>query len=232
VIRWRPPGPYEVVFSTRLGGVSDGPYASLNLSRLSGDDVGRVDENRRLLCAELDADAARLALNRQVHGALVHRAEAGARGRPGDGLWTEEPDVPLLALTADCLPIALVRAGGERPGVALVHAGWRGLLAGVVPAGVSALGGTVHAAIGPAVGPCCYEVGHEVAEPLVRAFGADVRRGRTVDLPEAGERALRAAGVASVARFDECTCCHPERYFSHRRTGEPRGAQGVLARVA
>ena len=135
MIRWRPPGPYEVAFSTREGGVSEGPYASLNLGRMSGDDVDRVDENRRRLCAEIGADPLRLALNRQVHSTLVHRAEPGARGEPGDGLWTEEPDLPLLALTADCVPIALARVGGDRPGVAVLHVGWRGLLAGIVAAG-------------------------------------------------------------------------------------------------
>lgn len=230
LIRWSPPGPYAVAFSTREGGVSEGPYASLNLGRLTGDDVERVDENRRRFCAEVGADAARLALNRQVHSAQVHRAEAGSRGRPGDGLWTDEPGVPVLAMTADCLPIALVRDGP--PGVAVVHAGWRGLLGGVVAAGVGALGGTVRAAVGPAIGVCCYEVGPEVAEPLARAFGAKVVQGRNADLRAAGERALRAAGVRHVDHFDECTCCNPDRFFSHRRTGKPRGVQGVVAVVA
>jgi YfiH family protein len=232
MIRWQPSGPYEVVFSTRVGGVSEGPYASLNLGRRSGDDVERVDENRRRVCAEIGADPARLAMNRQIHSALVHRAESGARGRPGDGLWTEEAGLPLLALTADCLPIALVRSGGERPGVAVLHVGWRGLLAGIVAEGVAALGGRLQAAIGPAIGPCCYEVGPEVAEPLAAAFGEDVLSGRNPDLWSAAERALRAAGVDEIERVDLCTHCNPELFFSHRRTGLPRGGQGVMARVA
>ena len=91
MIRWDAAGPYAVVFSTRDGGVSEGPFASLNLGRMTGDDVERVDENRRRLCAAVGADAERLALNRQVHSTLVHRAEPGARGEPGDGLWTDEP---------------------------------------------------------------------------------------------------------------------------------------------
>ena len=94
MIRWVPPGPYEVAFSTRAGGVSEGPYESLNLGRMTGDDVERVDENRRRLCAEVGANPDRLALNRQIHSSLVHRAEPGARGEPGDGLWTEEPICP------------------------------------------------------------------------------------------------------------------------------------------
>ena len=158
MIRWDVPGPYEVVFSTRVGGVSEGPYESLNLGRMTGDDVERVDENRRRLCAEIGAEPERLALNRQVHSTLVHRAVAGARGEPGDGLWTDEPDVPVLAMTADCLPIALVRANGAAPAVAVLHVGWRGLLGGIVAAGVETLG-NARACIGPAIGPCCYEVG-------------------------------------------------------------------------
>lgn len=230
MIRWSPPGPYQVVFSTREGGVSEGPYASLNLGRLTGDDVERVDENRRRLCAEVGADPERLALNRQVHSTLVHRAVAGARGEPGDGLWTDEPGLPVLAMTADCLPIALVRV--ERPAVAVLHAGWRGLLAGIVEAGARAVGGTIRAAIGPAIGPCCYEVGPEVARPFRETFGEDVLDGDRLDLWTAAEQALRAAGVAEVARHDHCTACDPERFFSHRRTGKPRGVQGVVAVVA
>jgi YfiH family protein len=232
MIRWVPPGPYEVVFSTRAGGVSEGPYDSLNLGRMTGDDVERVDENRRLLCAEIGTTPDRLALNRQIHSTVVHRAGPGARGEPGDGLWTEEPDLPVLAMSADCLPIALVRAGDAPPGVAVLHAGWRGLLAGIVAEGVRALGGQVHAAVGPAIGPCCYEVGPEVAEPFVAAFGPDVLRGRNLDLWTAAERALLAAGAEQVERVDLCTSCNPELFFSHRRTGKPRGVQGVIARVA
>jgi YfiH family protein len=231
VIRWSPPGPYQVVFSTRAGGVSEGPYASLNLGRLTGDEVERVDENRRLLCAEVEADAERLALNRQVHSALVHRAVAGKRGQPGDGLWTDEPGLPVLAMTADCLPLALVREDGQ-PAVAVLHAGWRGLLEGIVARGVETLGGRPRAAIGPAIGPCCYEVGPEVAGPFRRRFGDDVVHGRKLDLREAAERALRESGVEHVHRIDRCTCCEPEAFFSHRRTGKPRGVQGVVARVA
>jgi YfiH family protein len=231
VIRWSPPGPYEVVFSTREGGVSEGPYSSLNLGRLTGDEVERVDENRRRLCAEAGADAGRLALNRQVHSALVHRAVPGKRGEPGDGLWTDDPDLPVLAMSADCLPLALVREDGG-PAVAVLHAGWRGLLGGIVARGVETLGGRVRAAIGPAIGPCCYEVGPEVAGPFRERFGDGVVHGRNLDLRGAAEAALRAAGVEHVHQVDRCTFCEPESFFSHRRTGKPRGVQGVVARVA
>jgi purine-nucleoside/S-methyl-5'-thioadenosine phosphorylase / adenosine deaminase len=232
-LRWDPPGPYEVVFTTRVGGVSEGSYASLNLGRRTGDDVERVDENRRRACAEIGADVERLALNYQTHSALVHRARAGSRGERGDGLWTDEPDLPVLALSADCLPIALARANGARPAVAVLHVGWRGLLAGVVEAGVEALGGgAVAAAVGPAIGPCCYEVREDVAAPFRTRFGASIVRDRRLDLWHASEVALREAGVDAVERLDLCTSCRRDLFFSHRRDGKARGVQGVLARVA
>jgi YfiH family protein len=232
VIRWDAPGPYEVVFTTRVGGVSEGPYASLNLGRRTGDEVERVDENRRRACAEIGVGAEWLALNYQVHSALVHRAVPGERGHTqGDGLWTEDPNVPILALAADCVPIALVRENGGAPGVSVLHAGRIGLLGGVVEAGVAALGGTLAAAIGPSIGPCCYEVGEEVAAPYSARFGPRILRGRSLDLRRAAEELLRDAGVERIERLDPCTACHPEFFFSHRRDGKPRGVQGVLAKV-
>jgi polyphenol oxidase len=229
ILRWEAPGRYAVVFSTRLGGVSEGAYASLNLAARVGDERARVDENRRRLCAAVGADPERLTLNRQIHSTTVHRASAGSHGVPGDGLWTDEPGVPMLKLTADCVPIAVVRTGGPRPALALLHAGWRGLADGVVEAGVRALGGgRLAAAVGPAIGPCCYEVGGEVAE----RFDADLVRGRKLDLWAAAERALRCAGVRSVERLDLCTACNANLFFSHRRTGLPRGTQGVIGLVA
>ena len=232
-LRWNVPGDYEVVFTTRVGGVSDGAYASLNLGRKTGDEVERVDENRRRACAEIGADPERLALNHQMHSAVVHRARAGARGEPGDGLWTDERDLPVLAMSADCVPIALARLNGAEPAVAVVHVGWRGLLADVIESAVASLGGGgLAASIGPAIGPCCYEVRDDVAEPFRARFGREiVSRGR-LDLWRAAGEALREAGVARVKRFDLCTACNPQLFFSHRRDGKPRGVQGVIARVA
>jgi YfiH family protein len=223
VIRWDVGGPFEVVFTTREGGVSDGPYASLNLGRLTQDPQPNVDENRRRACAAVGADADALALNRQLHSASVHRAHPGARGEPGDGLWTDAPGVPMLALTADCLPIALVRDGR----LAVLHAGWRGLAQGVVEAGVAAIGGADAACVGPGIGPCCYEVGPEVSA----RFEPDLTRDRRLDLWTAAERALRRAGARAVERADLCTACHPELFFSHRRDRGVTGRQGVVGVV-
>jgi polyphenol oxidase len=231
VIRWDAPGPYEVAFSTRRGGVSEGPYESLNVGLMTDDDPQRVAENRRRLCAEVGADVARLAMNRQVHAATVNRAEAGERGRPGDGLWTDEPGVPMLKVTADCLPVALARTNGE-PALALLHVGRLGLLQGIVAAGVAAVGGRVAAVVGPGIGPCCYEVGPEIREDYRTRFGPDVVAGRYLDLWQATELALRQAGVESIERTDLCTACHSKLFFSHRRDLGVTGRQGVIGYVA
>jgi YfiH family protein len=232
VIRWAVDG-CEVGFTTRVGGVSEGPYASLNLGRKSGDVVERVDENRRIVCDALGADLEKLALNYQVHSARVLRAAPAMRGEHADGLWTDEPGLPILAMSADCLPIVLARADTGEPAVAVLHAGWRGLLEGIAATGAQALGdGTLTAAIGPGIGPCCYEVGEEVAAPFRERFGDDVVREGNLDLWTSAERALRAAGVERVDRFDRCTACEPETFFSHRRDAGRTGRQGVIAYVA
>jgi YfiH family protein len=232
LIDWKPPGPYRVAFTTRAGGVSDGPYASLNLGRKSGDDLDRVDENRRRACDALGTKAGRLAFTYQVHSDRVVHAAPERNGAHADGLWTDEPGVPLLVMSADCLPIVLVRTEGT-PAVAVLHAGWKGLLAGIVAAGVDAFDGSViAAAIGPGIGPCCYEVGEEVARPYRERFGGDVMRGRKLDLWTSAERALRSAGVARVDRFDRCTACEPDTFFSHRRDRGTTGRQGVIAYVS
>ena len=232
MIRWDVDG-YEIAFTTRVGGVSEGPYESLNLGRKSGDDVERADENRRIACEAIGADLERLALNHQMHSGRVLRAEPGMRDAPADGLWTDAQSLPILALSADCLPIALVRTGGSRPGVAVLHAGWRGLLAGIVQAGVAALaGGDLAAAIGPGIGPCCYDVGEDVAAPFRERFGEEVVRSGRLDMWTSAERALRSAGVESILRLDRCTSCEPEIFFSHRRDRGRTGRQGVLAYVA
>jgi len=163
----------------------------------------------------------------------VLRAKPGSRGERGDGLWTDERGLPVLALAADCLPIALARANGGKPALAVLHAGWRGLVDGIAAEGVKTLGGgLVGAMIGPGIGPCCYDVGEEVAAPFRRAFGTGLYRNGKLDLWSAAERALRTAGVARVDRADLCTSCNPDRFFSHRRDDGLTGRQGVLGLIA
>ena len=230
MIRWAEPG-FAVAFTTRIGGVSAGPYSSLNLGRSTGDDVTCVDENRRRACELLDADPSLLTTNRQVHSTTLNEAAPAVHGRIGDGLWSDRVGVPMLALAADCIPIALAARGRGR--LALVHAGWRGLSSGVIDAGVAAVRGgedsaEIAAAIGPSAGPCCYEVGREVSD----LFDADLTRERKLDLWSATERLLRAAGVGWIERVDLCTICRSDLFFSHRRDGRPRGVQGVIGYVA
>jgi len=229
LIRWDAPGPYTVAFSTRLGGVSEGSFESLNLGRRTRDEPENVDENRRRLCETVGVDPELLALNRQLHGALVNRADAGERTKDGDGLWTDEPGVPMLAFSADCLPIALARVNGN-PGLALLHAGRLGLLQGILEAGVAAVGGTAVAIIGPGIGPCCYEVGEDIVAAYRARFGPGVIQGRNLDLWAAAEHVLREAGVEAVERLDVCTACD-DRFFSHRRDGPITGRQGVIGYV-
>jgi YfiH family protein len=231
LLRWDVDGPYDVAFTTRAGGVSEGPFESLNLGRRTGDDVERVDENRRRLCAELDADESDLTLGFQTHSTVVNRAEAGLRGAPGDGLWTDEPGLPMLALGADCALIAMARTNGSEPVLAVLHAGWRGLLDGIVPSAAQILGPGFAAVVGPTIGPCCYEVGEEVAGPFRERYGDDIVTDRRLDLWTAAERAALEAGASTVERLDLCTRCNDDLFFSERRTGRPRGTQGVIGLV-
>ena len=235
-MRWDMPG-YVVGFTTRAGGISGGPFESLNLGILTDDDPANVVENRRRACRELGAEAETATMAWQHHGAAVRRAEPRGIVTPGtlyercDGLWSDEPGQAMMLVTADCLPVAIARRGGA-PRLAVLHVGWRGLLAGIVAAGVEAMrNGEVAAAIGPGIGPCCYEVGEEVARPFRRRFGAEVAPDGRLDLWSATERALREAGCAEVERSDLCTYCHPELFFSHRRDRGLTGRQGVVAYI-
>jgi YfiH family protein len=239
VFRWEAPGPYDVAFSTRLGGISEGPFESLNLGILTGDEPTSVIENRRRLCEKIGADPDRATMLWQQHGAGVVRAPddhgvmtAGFDHPPGDALWTEEPGLAMMLITADCLPVAVVRANGDRPALAVLHVGWRGLLEGIAGTALAPLANRrLEAVIGPGIGPCCYEVGEEVATPFRARFGADVLHGRNLDLYGATEKALLAAGCARVERVEMCTSCHPDLFFSHRRDGVRTGRQGIVARI-
>jgi YfiH family protein len=235
LLRWHgAPAGYRVAFSTRVGGVSEGPFRSLNIGLLTGDDPDRVVENRRRLCEALRADAGTATMALQVHGARVAEARPLGVVTPGteyercDGLWTDRPGHAMLLVTADCFPVALARTNGVRR-LAVLHVGWRGLLEGIATRGAAALGeGEVVAAVGPGIGVCCYGVGEEVATPFRQRFGRDVVRGRNLDLGLATERALLEAGVASVERQGGCTACDPNVYFSHRRDRGQTGRQGVI----
>ena len=204
------------LFTTRRGGVSEGPYASLNVGLLTDDDAGRVAANRERVRAQ--AGAARLAQGRQVHGTQV--VVDGEGSEEADGQFTTQAGVAAIVLVADCLPVAL--AGPDAAGV--VHAGWRGLSDGVLEAGVAAVGdpGLVAAAIGPGIGPCCYEVGDDVRA----VFGTSAR---TLDLKAVARARLACVGVTEVHDCGLCTACDAERFFSHRRDRGLTGRQAGLA---
>jgi purine-nucleoside/S-methyl-5'-thioadenosine phosphorylase / adenosine deaminase len=224
----------RAVFSTRRGGHSSGPYASLNLGWLTEDDHRAVTRNRETLRAQVDAP--RLSFVHQVHGAEVRRITAGTAEpteRPRvDGQATDQADLAVCALTADCLPIAIAGVSGGRV-VAMLHAGWRGLATGVVAAGVAAvreLGGEgeLSAAIGPGAGPCCYETGEEVHAAFAEI--GEAHDGRNLDLKLIARHQLRAAGVAHVADIGLCTICSdPGLLFSHRRDEGVTGRQAGVA---
>jgi hypothetical protein len=235
LLRWDGPPGVVAAFSTRLGGVSDGPYTSLNLGIRSGDDVPRVLENRRRLCAAVGADPERTVCLHQIHSATVHDADGipersflePQQSPRGDVLVTHRPGRAVVAFAADCVPVAVASEDGAA--LAVCHAGWRGLLAGAVEAAVAALpSGPKRAAIGPCAGPASYTVGREVAGLLVDRFGGDVVVEGRADLPRCAERALRAAGVEDVDLAGICTIDDP-RFFSHRRDGAPGGRQALIA---
>jgi len=231
------PAGYEVAFSTRDGGVSIGDFCSLNLGLLTEDRPEWVVENRRRLCAARGLDPEHGSMAYQVHGPRVEEAQSLGLVTPGtrypacDGLVTSERGLALMLVTADCLPIALARTSGGRR-LTVLHAGWRGLLAGIAGAGVAALCGKAAAAIGPGIGPCCYEVAEDVAAPFRERFGAEVTPNGHLDLPRAAELALREAGVTEIERSPHCTSCEPELFFSHRRDEGRTGRQGVVAAIA
>jgi polyphenol oxidase len=213
-------------FSTRLGGVSEAPFDSLNLGILTDDAAEAVTENRRRLATALGLDPSQVVYALQVHGTrlLSHPGDGSDKSLPeADGHLVTEPGIAPMVLAADCLPIALYGPGG----LAMVHAGWRGLAGGIVGTAAEAVEATT-AAIGPGIGPCCYEVGPDVLD----AFGdldGGIAEGRMLDLPEVARRRLAEAGVATVESADLCTGCERELFFSHRRDHGRAGRQAGIA---
>lgn len=234
----------SALFTTRVGGFSEEPFASLNLGLHVDDEEQTVLANRRLL-GEILGSVPQPIYCRQVHGTEITVVGAGDAGRggenfaeaiPADGLLTEER-VPLVTLYADCVPLWFYdekrRAGG------VVHAGWRGTVAGIAAGALekmeAAFGskpGDLQVAIGPAIGPCCYRVGEEVAaavEQIAREQGLAVadflvslEEAFVLDLAALNQKLLVACGVLerNLAVSGFCTCCQPSLFYSHRREGQ------------
>lgn len=237
----------EVLFTTRSGGFSSGPYESLNLGLLTGDEPATVIRNRRALADQAQVDPDAVAIGWQVHGTDIR--EWGAPDpdcafldpRGGnlkvDGHITRERGVAPIVLVADCLPVALAGGGA----VAMLHCGWRGLAGGLIAKAAAMLGADparhapaedgsgVAAAVGPGIGRCCYEVGDEVLAAF--ADHPQAADGRMLDLRAIAAAQLRSAGVERVEHVDHCTSCNPELFFSHRRDNGVTGRQGAIARL-
>jgi YfiH family protein len=221
-------------FTTRAGGVSEGPYASLNLRFDIGDARERVEENHRRLAQAAGAALDALYTVKQVHGDRVVEA-AGGEGtgtlRPyqgeADALWTERPGEWVAVGTADCVPILLVDPDGKR--VAAVHSGWRGTDADISARAVEALVARgakperLLAAVGPSIQRCCYEVSEELGQRFTARFGPEVVEAREgtvhLNLASAVRLTLRRAGLkeAHIDVLPDCTSCDAGRFFSHRR---------------
>ena len=222
----------RAAFSTRVGGVSEGPYEALNVGVLTGDDAESVGQNRRRLADALDRDADGVVMARQVHGSELRRHETPQQPRvyadvvkspdEVDAQATSNPELTPLVMVADCLPVALVGPSG----VAMAHCGWRGLAGGIVAEAAETVEAEA-AAIGPGVGPCCYEVGGEVLSAFEDLDG--VARGRMLDLTAVATKLLERAGVTTIESSGLCTSCNPELFYSHRRDGERTGRQAGLA---
>jgi YfiH family protein len=222
----------EVLFSSRQGGFSAGPYESLNLGLLTGDDRETVIRNRRRLAEQAGVEPERVAMGWQVHGNAVREwmepdpdtaflAPQGGQLKV-DGHITRKPGIPLLVLTADCLPVALAGGGAA----AMLHCGWRGLAGNIIGRALQRIDGEA-AAIGPGIGACCYEVGDEVLGAFAGYDG--VAEGRMLNLRAVAEAQLRAAGIEHVEHVDLCTSCNPDLFFSHRRDNGVTGRQGGIA---
>jgi polyphenol oxidase len=225
----------RAAFSTRIGGVSEAPYEALNVAILTGDERDRVHENRSRLAGSIERDPDGVVMARQVHGSDLRRHDAPQEPRvygdvvesPDrvDAQATSNPDLTPLVQVADCLPVAMVGPAG----VAMAHCGWRGLAGGIVAAAAGEVEAK-SAAIGPGIGPCCYEVGEEVLTAFEDLEG--VARGRMLDLTAVATALLERAGVSAVEASGLCTSCNPELFYSHRRDGERTGRQAGLAWIS
>jgi hypothetical protein len=211
--------------------VSEAPYEQLNVGIMTGDDPGHVGENRHRLAESLDRNPVGVVMGRQVHGTALKQHDAPQEPRvyadvvkspdEVDAHATSSPDLTPLVMVADCLPVALVGPGG----VAMAHCGWRGLAGGIVAEAAGAIDAKA-AAVGPGIGPCCYEVGEEVLAHFKDLDG--VANSRMLDLTAVATTLLGRAGVGAIESSGLCTSCNPELFYSHRRDGKTTGRQAGL----
>ncbi len=226
---WDVPGNVMALVSLREGGVSVPPYDSMNLADHVGDAAAAVSANRERLTRQLP-DVGSLQWLRQVHSARVERLVSAGDPLEADGLISRVPGVACCVLTADCLPVFLCAADGAEVG--LLHAGWRGLSAGIVERGVAAMStppDRIRAWLGPAIGPCHFEIGEEVRAVLLHGddslpdacWRSAPEPGKFfTDLYAIARHKLKKLGVSEVTGGEACTYCDSQRFFSYRRDGE------------
>lgn len=237
-------------FTTRLGGVSEGVFASMNIARHRGDSDENVEKNYEILANELNFDKNNLVLTRQIHSDIVRVVtKSDARGLDHrdypecDALITDDAGCALVVFTADCTPILLW--DGVTGAVGAVHAGWRGTVYDIAGKTFLAMREkfgcdprNIRAAIGPNIGVCCFETDRDVPDLIRAQFGEEIedciipsaeKIGKYyVDLKAVNAHALRRAGVENIEISEDCTMCRPDRFWSHRVCGTARGSQGAL----
>ena len=231
---------------TRIGGASATPFATLNLGHTVGDDLATVEENHRRGLGAVGLEVGQIVSPYQVHGSHVGIVGGAHRGtvQPAcDALVTAEPDVHLLLRFADCVPVLFFDAA--RGVIGLAHAGWRGVVANVAGETVRVLvermgcrPESIWAGIGPAIGPCCYQVDSHVASAVRDGCPSGAFIGRwedsvlMLDLPAAVRAQLEAAGVGHIEDSGLCTACRVDEFFSHRTENGQTGRFGVVIGLA
>ena len=241
-------------FSTRPGGISQGMWASLNLGVSRGDNPDHVRENYRRFLAAIGGGTDKIVMTNQVHGGTVRTVTSadwksdpyGKVSYEADGLMTATPGVTLMIFSADCIPILFYDP--VRRVIAACHAGWRGTAAGIATNTVERMkdvygcrGEDILAAIGPGIGPCCFETHEDVPNAMMASMGTAAlpfmeikENGKfAVDLKGLNRKRLELAGLTGehIALCEECTACLPERYWSHRKTGDQRGSMAAAIQL-
>ena len=240
-LQWRGAG-VMAALPAREGGVSPAPFDSLNLGLSTDDEAGNVLENRRRLCAAVGLPQERMAVPGQVHGTMMAWADDAMAGRGAfttadviaghDALLTARAGLGLAISYADCVPVVIAAAGDNGPCFATVHAGWRGMMDGIVGRAAAALserGRLACAVVGPSIGPCCFAVDAALRKRFAAHFPGSAGA-TTVDLWACAEAELLAAGVpaAGVTVTRVCTSSDA-RFFSHRRDHGATGRHLALA---
>ncbi|GMR03578.1 MAG: purine nucleoside phosphorylase YfiH [Gammaproteobacteria bacterium] len=223
---WSAPKNIKAITTTRVGGVSCAPFDSFNLGDCVGDNPDDVRRNRALLHETLNLPSDPVWL-KQMHGTNVVDASKVESGVEADGGYTDQPGVVCAVLTADCLPVFLCDKEGTKVG--LLHAGWRGLAAGIIEAGIRRMrtpAAEILAWLGPGIGPASYEIGDEVRQAFIQkdpdltgAFAPSQNGRWLADLYALARRELHAQGVRMISGGDHCTLRESELFFSHRRDG-------------